>query len=269
VKRGQTKTCGSVWHRRFHYKPGHVFPKEPNLVYIRDLKMGRKPKTGKKKSRGLFLCTQDSCNTEVGHFIDAVKSGNSTTCGNAKHKRIKYEKGYVFPKSPNLTFIKIGRDYITPKSKFRKARAYFLCNLDSCNANKLKIIDQVKTGLVQSCGSPRHRYIMQFKVFDFIKITFKDAVSEYKLPNSKQRCDIFIPSIKTVIEVDGKQHDEVVWYDNGSDKRLKKQQNADLRKNCLINLLGYNIVRLKETEYRKNPEKALIDLLNQIQTKDI
>jgi very-short-patch-repair endonuclease len=61
------------------------------------------------------------------------------------------------------------------------------------------------------------------------------------IPSENLEIDLYIPDLKTIIEVDGPSHFLPIW---GEDK-LQKQVNADLRKSGALLSKGYAVVRLK------------------------
>lgn len=60
-------------------------------------------------------------------------------------------------------------------------------------------------------------------------------------PVEKLEIDLFIPDLKTIIEVDGPSHFLPIW---GQDK-LDKQINADLRKSGSLLNMGFVVIRVK------------------------
>lgn len=56
--------------------------------------------------------------------------------------------------------------------------------------------------------------------------------------------DLFVPSLKTAIEIDGPSHFFPIW---GADK-LKKQQSADAAKQGLLLNAGYVIIRIRQLD---------------------
>ena len=64
---------------------------------------------------------------------------------------------------------------------------------------------------------------------------------EVIIPAENLEIDLYIPDLKTIIEVDGPSHFLPIW---GEDK-LKKQLNADLRKSGSLLSKGYAIIRVK------------------------
>ena len=61
------------------------------------------------------------------------------------------------------------------------------------------------------------------------------------IPAENLEIDLYIPELKTIIEVDGPSHFLPIW---GEDK-LQKQVNADLRKSGSLLSKGYAVIRLK------------------------
>jgi very-short-patch-repair endonuclease len=61
------------------------------------------------------------------------------------------------------------------------------------------------------------------------------------IPNENLEIDLYLPELKTIIEIDGPSHFLPVW----GEEKLQKQIRADLDKNGLILSKGYVIIRLK------------------------
>lgn len=64
---------------------------------------------------------------------------------------------------------------------------------------------------------------------------------EVIIPAENLEIDLYIPHLKTIIEVDGPSHFLPIW---GEDK-LQKQVNADLRKSGSLLSKGYAVIRVK------------------------
>jgi very-short-patch-repair endonuclease len=80
------------------------------------------------------------------------------------------------------------------------------------------------------------------------------------LPNEKLEVDIWVTNKDVIIEVDGIFHVEPVY----GDEKLRKTQDADLRKNNLLTKNGFAVVRLivtkkhiSDNDYRVIKEKVL------------
>lgn len=61
------------------------------------------------------------------------------------------------------------------------------------------------------------------------------------IPAENLEIDLYIPDLKTIIEVDGPSHFLPIW----GEKKLQKQVNADLRKSGALLSKGYAVIRLK------------------------
>ena len=83
------------------------------------------------------------------------------------------------------------------------------------------------------------------------------------IPNENLEIDLFIPDLKTIIEVDGPSHFLPIWGEG----RLQKQIKADSQKTGLILSKGYVIIRVKsmgEFVSLSKKEGLLADLLNRL-----
>ena len=61
------------------------------------------------------------------------------------------------------------------------------------------------------------------------------------IPSENLEIDLYIPDLKTIIEVDGASHFLPIW----GEEKLQKQVNADLRKSAALLSKGYAVIRLK------------------------
>lgn len=82
------------------------------------------------------------------------------------------------------------------------------------------------------------------------------------IPAENLEIDLYIPDLKTIIEVDGPSHFLPIW---GEDK-LQKQVNADLRKSGALLSKGYAVIRLKSLgqESLAKREQMLESVLNEV-----
>jgi very-short-patch-repair endonuclease len=85
------------------------------------------------------------------------------------------------------------------------------------------------------------------------------------IPNEKLEIDLYLPDLKTIIEIDGPSHFLPVW----GEEKLQKQINADLQKNGLLLTMGFVIIRLKVMSNLslKKQEDIILFVLNRL--KDI
>tara|TARA_R100000008_G_C3572853_1_gene163335 strand:+ start:382 stop:1146 length:765 start_codon:yes stop_codon:yes gene_type:complete len=88
------------------------------------------------------------------------------------------------------------------------------------------------------------------------------------IPAENLEIDLYIPELKTIIEVDGPSHFYPIW---GEDK-LQKQINADLRKSGALLSKGYVVIRIKSLGQESLAKKEslvirVIDHLESIKKK--
>jgi very-short-patch-repair endonuclease len=76
---------------------------------------------------------------------------------------------------------------------------------------------------------------------------------------------MYIPSLKTIIEVDGPSHFLPIW----GEEKLRKQIKADVNKTGLILSKGYVIIRIKnlaDSVCLADREKLRLDILDRLGT---
>lgn len=92
---------------------------------------------------------------------------------------------------------------------------------------------------------------------------------KYTLMNEKMEIDIMIQSEGVAIEVDGVSHFESVW----GEERLAKQKDSDNRKNGLITMGGYCLIRVKNAKDKYGKIEIelmiqkIIDIIEQVKVK--
>ena len=79
------------------------------------------------------------------------------------------------------------------------------------------------------------------------------------IPAENLEVDLFVPSLKTAIEIDGPAHFLPIW---GED-RLKKQMNADLRKSGSLLSRGFVVIRIKTLGFESIKRKE--DIIESIE----
>lgn len=77
------------------------------------------------------------------------------------------------------------------------------------------------------------------------------------LANEKLELDIFVPKLKTIIEIDGPTHFRPIF----GEERLKKVQRADAEKNGLLLREGYIVIRMQQYK-KKYLSKTLISFFS-------
>lgn len=94
------------------------------------------------------------------------------------------------------------------------------------------------------------------------KAGFTIRAHEIIIPAENLEIDLYIPQLKTIIEVDGPSHFLPIW---GEDK-LQKQINADLRKSGALLSKGYVVIRVKSLgqESLAKREKIITSLLKEV-----
>jgi very-short-patch-repair endonuclease len=82
------------------------------------------------------------------------------------------------------------------------------------------------------------------------------------IPAENLEIDLYIPSLKTIIEVDGPSHFFPIW----GEEKLQKQVNADLRKSGALLSKGYAVIRLKSLgqESLAKREEMLASVLHEV-----
>jgi very-short-patch-repair endonuclease len=84
---------------------------------------------------------------------------------------------------------------------------------------------------------------------------------EQSLSNTKLQLDLFLPSINTVIEIDGPSHFEPVW----GEAALKKNIKYDQKKEGLIIGKGWHLIRIKQLkDFSKARAQSVLDQTLQI-----
>ena len=91
-------------------------------------------------------------------------------------------------------------------------------------------------------GLTNPKWVSEQKAYAIVKEFFPDAVFQYQ-PDFLfgQRIDIFIPSVKTAIEYQGKQHYEAVEFFGGANG-LKDNQRRDARKRRRCRAEGIQVI---------------------------
>ena len=88
------------------------------------------------------------------------------------------------------------------------------------------------------------------------------------IPAENLEIDLYIPELKTIIEVDGPSHFYPIW----GEEKLQKQINADLRKSGALLSKGYVVIRIKSLGQESLAKKEslvtrVIDQLESIKKK--
>jgi len=114
-------------------------------------------------------------------------------------------------------------------------------------------------------GSKMERFLLHRLTEEGFRVDFH---KDHWLRNQQLQVDLFIPALRTAIEVDGPSHFKPVW---GMDNLIKNQR-ADRQKTGLILESGLVMIRIKQDKklsqrYQRAVEHSLFELLNSIRDK--
>ena len=114
-------------------------------------------------------------------------------------------------------------------------------------------------------GSKMEHALLENLTYHGFKVEFH---KEHWLQNHRLQLDLFVPDIRTAIEVDGPSHFEPVW----GMENLIKNQKADRQKTGLVLGQGLVLIRIKiekkfSQRYARQTAKKLLEILNSIKTK--
>lgn len=83
----------------------------------------------------------------------------------------------------------------------------------------------------------------QYLVKELRKLDYEVQLhTDHIVANERLRLDLFMPYNNMIIEVDGPSHREEIWGKDG----LERQTKADLLKNGLLLVKGYNMLRIQQ-----------------------
>ena len=125
--------------------------------------------------------------------------------------------------------------------------------------NKMKQLGFQAIRKASKEGSKLERYIKR----ELTSLGYNVLIHQKILPNKDLEVDLFLPSEKTIIEVDGPSHFLPVW----GEERLQKQIKSDQDKTGLALSKGFKIIRIKHLKDglclsdRENLKAKVIDLL--------
>jgi very-short-patch-repair endonuclease len=122
-----------------------------------------------------------------------------------------------------------------------------------------------------SCGcSHGNRSIGERELERRIKERFSDAYHAKRLLGSGRRAldlDIYIPSIGVAIEYDGAHHERPVAWNGNKREALhsyRRVRRCDARKNRLCKTATIHLVRVRDVEFRADPEGVTGRVLSEI-----
>lgn len=98
----------------------------------------------------------------------------------------------------------------------------------------------------------------KFVLSRLLKMGHKVRFHEKIIPSENLEIDLYLPELKTIIEIDGPSHFLPIW----GEEKLQKQINADLRKSGVLLSKGYVIIRVKATGSESVKKKE--DIIHEI-----
>ncbi len=205
--------------------------------------------TGRDKRGGALWLALCSCGNKRIVASGSLSYGASRSCGCLSAELVSKRR------FKDLTDQTIGRLTILKHIGFNRYgnATWLVCCL--CKKKKIVRSGDLKTGRTQSCGACVKSAVQLSIYRRIVKPILKDAVQELHLPNRRLRFDIASPSLRLAIEYDGHQHREMWNWDKGDTSKLIDRRRNDRRKTswCLAN--GWELIRIPERSYHKDPEK--------------
>ena len=104
-------------------------------------------------------------------------------------------------------------------------------------------------------GSKLERFLLK-RISD---LGYKTKFHEHIIPSENLEIDLYIPELKTIIEIDGPSHFLPIW----GEERLQKQVNADLRKSGSLLSRGFVVIRVKTLGFESVKRKE--DIIGDIE----
>lgn len=123
-------------------------------------------------------------------------------------------------------------------------------------------LNNMLSGKTTSCGCDSQKSKPEQKVFEAVHSVFPDTEHRIKglLPHPRSEADILNRQLKLWAEYDGPFHYDWKRYGSQDEEKsraaLAKTQAKDAKKDADARALGYEIVRLRDDLYQKDPEWA-------------
>lgn len=234
ILRGATKSCGCLEREsRFGRKHGkyHVGDQINEFILIRE--------TDKRcKNKSIIW----ECQCKCGNIIEASPSKL------IKDKKMNCGCDYIHPLRKDLTGQRFGMLVAIRESKDKKyktRRVAWICKCDCGNEVTVPSIS-LTDGRAKSCGC-RNKSIKVDYISSCLASIGLNFCTEYRFADCKDikalPFDFYIPSIKTAIEYDGRQHYEPVELWGGVEGYNNRKMHDDMKnKYCQQN--GINLIRL-------------------------
>lgn len=97
----------------------------------------------------------------------------------------------------------------------------------------------------------------QVEILDYVK-NYTDAISEYTIPNTRRRLDVFIPQLNLAIEYHG-----LIWHSS----KFQIDPRSDYKKHKLAESHGIRVIHVYEDEWRLNRsvvERVLLSAIGKL-----
>jgi very-short-patch-repair endonuclease len=112
-------------------------------------------------------------------------------------------------------------------------------------------------------GSKMEKFLLEALINEGFRVEFHKT---HWLQNSELEIDLYVPDLKTVIEVDGPSHFKPVW----GHENLARNQLSDMQKDGLVLRQGMVMIRVKQMKrlsqkYMRDTLDGLLNLLKQIE----
>jgi very-short-patch-repair endonuclease len=213
------------------------------------------------KIRRILIKNNVQLNTKSEAQKNALAQGNSKIPTQGK-KRTEEERIKI-SKTLKDRWSNIDKKSYEKVVEQSKARWSKMTAEEKRNMNQLAIKAIQKAGKE---GSKLEKFLKQ----ELSKVGFKVEIHKKSLiPNENLEIDLYIPSVKTIIEIDGPSHFFPIW----GEEKLQKQIKADQNKTGLILSKGFAIIRVKHLsdsicliDQHKLKDK-LIDMLHEFEGK--
>lgn len=186
---------------------------------------------------------------------------NAIKQGSAKHptvgkKRTKIEKLKI---SSGLKKYWDNMDDDAYEEKINQAKKRWLSLPET---EKTKMLDAAIKAIQVAGkeGSKLEKFLYQEITNEGYAVEFH---KKYLIQNENLEIDMFLPDLKTIIEVDGPSHFLPIW----GEEKLQKQIKADINKNGLILSKGFIIIRIKnlsDSVCMSDKEKLRLDILKRL-----
>ena len=129
-------------------------------------------------------------------------------------------------------------------------------NMDEQQKEKMRTLASEAIRKAGKEGSKLEKFVLERLTETGYTVDFHN---KKLIPNEKLEIDLYIPKLKTIIEIDGPSHFFPIW----GEEKLQKQIKADLQKSGRILSRGYAIIRVKVTckINLTNKEKLISDII--------